>query len=408
MRHVRLLLPILLLLAGCGSDPDGPSGRIDPPEGYAASPDEAVRFLRNAFLTVDLPAMEHVLHPDFEFELSSTDADLLGLSVGSTWDRATHLEWCTNLFGGQPGIRADGVVQNPLDLDFGFSGLWLSDDDEWADVTDGPLAGTQRRTYQGVWSIQYTGGDLDFVQGNQTFYVQPHDVEFPDGIATVYEVVHWYSENVVPPGAKKHETISWGLFIAKFRFDEILDPPAGYAASADDVVTLLQQAYENLDMQLLTRLLHPTFQFQLDPTEAGEFSLDEFLDRDAFTATTARMFAGDAGLQADGSDQAGLDVTAGLTGPWSAVDAGWTLVSQGSYRQTLERTFDGAWTADFSDASSITVGGVQTFNVVEGVVEVGDSLARVHQLRRWASAPPQEGISWGRLTAWYQSPAQVR
>lgn len=417
MRARHLVLASSLLLwastSGCGEDEVTPPVNVDPPEGYASSPDEAPRFLRNAYLYLEVGRMEKLLDANFTFEVSPEDADTLGLA--STWDRATHLRWNENFFTGKPGIRADGTVQAPVSI---LEVTWTPETNgEWAEVTEGPYAGTLQRRYDGIATVQYEGGDVDFIQGWQTFNVLESDLTVGDDIVRVYRIVRWAS--AVPGAANKHGIISWGRLIAKFRFERILDPPPGYASSAIDLVQKLAGAYRQLDLAALDRLLHEDFVFELDPVDAETLAMSPTWNEASHLAWTDNFFSGQAGTRADGQPQAPLDLQQKPSGTWDPEGGtpSWRLVSQGPFINTLQQSFVGDWQVPFQDGDADQITGAQTFNVVERVLDVGGEWARVHQLVRWASAAPGaeplparkgETISWGRLIAKFRPVSSFR
>ena len=169
------------VLAACGSG-DGTSPKVvDPPAGYASSADDAVRFLRNAYLNLDLDALDKVLAPEFQFQLDPADVDTL--KIDDTWDRAKHMLWAEHVFSGLPGIRADGSVQNPV-MAQGLEVTWTPAGD-WTEITDGPWADTMQRDFDSFSSVQYFSFDYDFVEGAQIFNVLQRDLPVGDAVARI-------------------------------------------------------------------------------------------------------------------------------------------------------------------------------------------------------------------------------
>ncbi len=201
---------------------------FEPPVGYAESLDQAVLGIRDAYGRLDVDALDRMLAEDFTFEMNAIDADSVG--IDATWDKATHLQWCQNLFTGKPGMRVDGRVQSPISAAIPFSlAIWFpveidGVDDEWTAADQGGFT----RRFVGTWAINYEEFDFDFLDGVQTFIVERRQIFASGRPFDVYQVTHWYSARPDAPlptesqwAPPKHETISFGRLAAKFRFQEL-------------------------------------------------------------------------------------------------------------------------------------------------------------------------------------------
>ena len=169
---------------------------------------------RAAFLQSDPFALDQVLAPDFAVTLQPADAD--SLFFESDWDRETERLLADRMLAGLSGVRADSLIQCPLNEVFTLSFGPHPEDPSWRPVGTGPWAGTLARRYQATGTLDAGEFGLDFIQGWARLYVRRDAV--PSGgrcCALAYRIVGW--EELDPSGAiPKHGTYSWGRVRARW------------------------------------------------------------------------------------------------------------------------------------------------------------------------------------------------
>ena len=187
-----------MLLAGCGGETTTPQ-----PSPYAQSPDAVVEALAKAYDQLDPDALELVLAPDFVFLAAAADVDS---GVDSSWTRDYELTCARNLLSGQEGRLPNGALQPPLDTSFPPGTLLLGvPGSSWTAVGDGDF----ERHYFGFMQLQYTTGDLDFIEGEHRFVV----ARVTDASGSGYVLRTWQDYGLPSPGDVRvqHRIFSWGF-----------------------------------------------------------------------------------------------------------------------------------------------------------------------------------------------------
>jgi len=209
MRRIRLLwlLPAAFALSSC----EDFGACLQAPEGYAATPDEAVNFYRAAFMQRDPFALEQLLSDEFRYRIAATDADSLG--IAREWDKKTDLQWAKRMLDGvTSGSRVDSLPQCPLDLTF-FVSIPPLDGSSWKAVTSGPFAGCQVRDFGSIGQVGVGTAGLDFFQGNHRVYVRQERIPKYDCMA--YRIYYW--DDLGTASAGKHGFFTWGRVRARWR-----------------------------------------------------------------------------------------------------------------------------------------------------------------------------------------------
>jgi len=186
-------------VTGCGGDESTAPG----PSPYAQSPDEVVAALAQAYNDLDPEALDKVLALDFVFVAAAADVDS---GVDGSWTRDFELDCTRNLLTGREGRLLDGGVQPPLDTTFPPGTVLLPvSGSSWADVGDDAF----ERHYDGFMQVQYTTGDLDFVEGEQRFVVARVD----DVSGSGYALRTWEDLGLPQPSRTRvqHRVRSWGF-----------------------------------------------------------------------------------------------------------------------------------------------------------------------------------------------------
>ena len=207
----RLLFLGSILAAATGCADEGRELTAD--EGYAESPERAVTLYRAAYLQRDPFALDKILADDYRHRLTEIDAD--SLQVEREWDRDAEIEIAMRMLGGELGVRADSLIQCPLDVLFNLSLGPLGDD--WQPVEEGALAGTLRRDFSALGNV--SGGEfgIDFISGRSTVYVRRDPIDAQDRCcAFAYRIVYWDDRGLL---AGKHGSFPWARIRARWRPD---------------------------------------------------------------------------------------------------------------------------------------------------------------------------------------------
>jgi hypothetical protein len=159
----------------------------------------------------------------------------------------------------------------------------------------------------------------------------------------------------------------------------------------NNVIYNLERAYELLDYQAYSALIHLEYVFRVDPAEidiVGQAQLTAVEDLES----TEAMFGGEFGSEPV------LDPVTGLpTGeevqvpPVQTIEldltpdsaSNWTLMEDGEFAGTWRRVYDVDMTVTYTDGRIDTIRGKQVFYVTPGVIE-GDPSGKLYwQLRAW-------------------------
>lgn len=220
MRKWLIFLGFAAILGANACSDDGDS--LPDLQGYADSPDRAVRLYQAAYRSKNVEQLEKILSPDFVFEMHPDDADSLGTSM--VWTFEEELAIGDRIFRGENGVRLDGTCQPPplpgseigLTLDINESPL--GEPTQWLPVNEGPYRGSLARELGISGQLLDANGLQDFIEGRHRIYAERARIPV-DGrcCLDVWRLVGWDDLGVNSIG--KHGYFSWGRVKARWRSD---------------------------------------------------------------------------------------------------------------------------------------------------------------------------------------------
>jgi hypothetical protein len=209
------LAVLALLAAGC-SDDDDPT--TPPPTGYpdADTPDQLMQNFMDSQEDRDLDEYGKCLDADFRFHLQQATIDEF-LLPAAFFTRVQDVAITEQLFSDDPAGGAAAIES----IEFV---LFTMIEDEWVDISGGPLPGELSASFD--VSLRYTetgdeSGRIIEVRGRITVAVVSEQVEENGGTETLYRIVS--IEDETGAGGKGVEDVIWGSLKASYIPDLVID-----------------------------------------------------------------------------------------------------------------------------------------------------------------------------------------
>jgi len=216
-RLTLVLLGFLALIAlgGCIFDPDqaDEGGRVEPAEFKIplvddgnAGRDQVIKNLENAYIELEFPEYEKLIHDDYVFLIDPAELGAVGsLEFGAAEDLESTRSMFNREWGEETLVDDDGnpigepVPVPPVDtIDLTLTPESAS---SWKLEQDGRFVGAWRRIYRVTMTVEYKeGARIDQIRGLQTFYVvastQTRVVDDEEVELEVWQLLGWEDQGI--------------------------------------------------------------------------------------------------------------------------------------------------------------------------------------------------------------------